>query len=849
MKHWIIHPGESTNPARLGAKAAALATLDGFDVPPWFVVSHEAISVPADETMRADMTEAVHRAALALAGEDGRLAVRSSAVCEDGAEDSYAGQFASYLNVAAADVFAHVQKVWESASTQQVTGYRAERGVEAAPVAMSVLVQRMLEPDIAGVAFAVDPVTGDASVAVIAAVAGCGEALVSGNTSGETLHVDQRGRVQRRTAPDAWDQGLVSDDLAARVAQLVRDVSAMRGTPQDIEWAWADDRLSLLQARPITSVHRAAQPSGAITIWDNSNIAESYCGVTTPLTFSFARRAYEEVYRTFCGLMGVPRDVITANDAVFRHMLGSLKGRVYYNLLNWYRLVAMLPGYRMNAGFMEQMMGVQDALPDAVRASLRGELPAANSNRLADALRLVRAMGALGWRYFTLGRRIGQFEQRLACALDETQTSLGEMRAEDLVAAYRDLERQLLPHWDAPILNDFFTMISYGVLRKQAQRLSADGNITWLSDLLGGVGDVVSTQPAVRIRAMAQHIVDDHATRDARMRVLCEGDAERALKAITDEDALRAMYDAYIADYGERCLQELKLESPTLQDDPTPLLRSIGAMARRLANGDDQSHPTGTDTDGASEQHIRERTRGRLIRRVIFKHVLKRTHARMRDRENLRFARTKVFGRVRRIFVHLGKRLTECGLLDEPRDIFLLEVEEAVGAVTGVLTTTDVGGLVALRRRTYESQLKQSPLPSRFETHGPVNPLHIVAGRDDKTSTQDDAHKRAGIGCCPGRVRGRARIIHDPVGVTLGPGDIIIAERTDPGWVLLFPAASAIVVEHGSILSHASIVARELNVPCVVAVHGVMAWLHDGDEIEIDGRSGKVWRIGESSRE
>ncbi|WP_243689552.1 hypothetical protein, partial [Geotalea toluenoxydans] len=123
------------------------------------------------------------------------------------------------------------------------------------------------------------------------------------------------------------------------------------------------DRLYLLQSRPITSLATLPDPDGGLNIWDNSNIVESYGGVTTPLTFSFARHIYEGVYRQFCRIMAVPADAIAANERIFPRMLGLVRGRVYYNLLNWYRLLAMLPGFTSNRRFMEQMMGLRRAFP------------------------------------------------------------------------------------------------------------------------------------------------------------------------------------------------------------------------------------------------------------------------------------------------------------------------------------------------------------------------------------------------------------------------------------------------------------------------------------------------------
>ena len=164
---------------------------------------------------------------------------------------------------------------------------------------------------------------------------------------------------------DAHRPALTDDEVRA-VAALARQAGHHFGRPQDIEWAIEDGCLYLLQARPITALSEVVDPDGALCLWDNSNIAESYAGVTTPLTFSFARRAYEEVYRQFCRLMRVPAARIAAHDDIFPRMLGLIRGRVYYNLLSWYRVLALLPGYALNRGFMEQMMGVRERLPESL---------------------------------------------------------------------------------------------------------------------------------------------------------------------------------------------------------------------------------------------------------------------------------------------------------------------------------------------------------------------------------------------------------------------------------------------------------------------------------------------------
>jgi pyruvate,water dikinase len=231
----------------------------------------------------------------------------------------------------------------------------------------------------------------------------------------------------------------------------------------------------------------------------------------------------------------------------------------------------------------------------------------------------------------------------------------------------------------------------------------------------------------------------------------------------------------------------------------------------------------------------------------VFWWVANNARRRVRDRENLRFERTRVFGRVRKIFLELGKRFVELGVLDDKRDVFYLEKEEVLGFVEGTGTTTNLKSLVAARKVEYE-RFQNEALPDRFETRGPVLSSTRLQKRADSNRTHEETlvengTSLQGIGCSSGVVRGPVRIVINPHGVQLQPGEIIVAERTDPGWIMLFPAAAGLIVERGSLLSHSAIVSRELGLPAVVAATGVMQWLRDGDCVELDGSNGLVRRL------
>jgi phosphohistidine swiveling domain-containing protein len=202
-----------------------------------------------------------------------------------------------------------------------------------------------------------------------------------------------------------------------------------------------------------------------------------------------------------------------------------------------------------------------------------------------------------------------------------------------------------------------------------------------------------------------------------------------------------------------------------------------------------------------------------------------------------------VFGRVRRVFVEIGRRFHDSDLLENARDIFYLQVGEILAFVNGTAVTTKLKDLVALRKRQWEEFRNQPAPPDRFETRGPVyqgNAFLPIAPTEDTTAAVEE---RVGLGCCPGKVRGQVCVVANPREASLVAGKILVAERTDPGWILLFPMAAGLIVERGNLLSHSAIVSRELGIPCVVSLSGATQWLRDGDLVELDGGKGIVRRL------
>ena len=810
-----------------GGKADNLRRLKslGFPVPEWIVIGPDEA---ADEAALAGE--------LAAAGLSGDFfAVRSSASAEDGALASFAGQFETLLAVPRAKLSEAVAQVRASVGSDAVLAYCRENGVAAEALRMSVVVQEMAAAEKSGVAFAVDFKTGSRKAVTVSAVRGLGEGLVSELAEADT-YVEKDGMIEAslsekihavrfapgggttvsELSPEERDKSVLSDEEARRVAEAARKISRAFGRPQDVEWALtADGKLWILQTRPITTLSKLPDPDEESVLWDNSNIVESYPGVTLPLTFSFARTVYSAVYRQLCFALGVERALVDANPDAFE-MLGHWKGRFYYNLRNWYRVLMMLPGYRVNAGFMETMMGVKEPLR---------EKPSIRPSRRPEWLRVCSTIIGVACQALTLDSRVKAFMRRF----DEVVTpleerDLGELSCAELAALYDDLQREFVAGWRTPLANDFFAMIAYGSLKKSLVKWGVDAGGSMQNDILVGIGDIVSAEPMRRLAALAELVRGDAELKKA----LASGDAAAFTAEIPNHPVFESEWKAYLKKFGPRCMGELKLETVTYDMDPEPLvamLRGYAAAPLPL-----QALPKEPDLSAL---------KGHPLRRILFKLLRSRARRYVSNRENLRFERTRLFAVIRRIMLAFGARLLGAGFLDAPRDVFYLEMPEVLGFALGCADPGTFRELVAGRKALFAKYEKEPALPERFETRGGV-----IVPRDETPSGPDAAPESdgtlKGLGCCRGVVRGKATVIRDLSCAGDTAGRILVAERTDPGWGPLFPLAKGVLVERGSVLSHAAILTRELGIPCVVGVKGLLSAVATGDEIELDGAAGTV---------
>lgn len=266
--HWLA----ASLPDGGAALRAQLAAAQADDA--LAAVASEAHAIVAGLTLPDALRTAVADAYRRLGEADPPVAVRSSACAEDSEAASFAGQQETYLHVRGlADVEQRIRDCWASFFSERALFYRSEKG-SLEDLAMAVVVQRMVDADVAGVLFTVDPARGRRDRMVVEAVFGLGEAVVSGQVTPDQYSLARDGRVKRvRVAVQPYrvvrapeggvrDEPLdeaegsrqkLDEDRLFRLATVGRDLEERLGTPQDIEWAFEGDELFVLQARPVTA--------------------------------------------------------------------------------------------------------------------------------------------------------------------------------------------------------------------------------------------------------------------------------------------------------------------------------------------------------------------------------------------------------------------------------------------------------------------------------------------------------------------------------------------------------------------------------------------------------------------
>jgi phosphohistidine swiveling domain-containing protein len=799
--------------------------------------------------------------------EEDYFSVRSSAIGEDGEDISFAGIHESFLYVNGFEsLLENIKKVWVSAFSRDALRFRINNNIPVDNIETGVVVQKMVNPLKSGVVFTVNPNNSNTNEIYISSLFGAGEGLVSRGFDADLYIIlkDERsfsfnyGEKREKLVFDSLkksglktenvDEGFIFESsLTKEELKSLTDISIKIEKhfkkPQDIEFAIGDDNeIYILQSRPVTTAKEYGPARGEKIVWDNSNIIESYSGPTSPMTISFIKHAYSIVYFCFSGVMGIPEKKIDENEEVFNNMLGFFNGRVYYNILNWYRLVKLFPGFSYNKKFMESMMGLQNIVD--VEAEKEVGFFRKYFVELPSLIKLILKTAS---NFLGIEEKVKRFNDNFEENYQEWKDlDFSKQTPYQNMLTYQTMEKNLLWNWDVPIINDFYVMVYYGLLKNLCIKWCGDESGSLQNDLICGDGNIDSTKPTRLLLEIAEIVRADKKLHDFFM--------ENSPKALSlkiplmDEfQSINEKVDYYLEEYGFRCINELKLEEPSLHETPEFIYQCIKNYLEM-----DNLDSVNPDFIEKREKDIRLKAEKRVdknlnsgvmgkIKKFIFKRVLNNARRGVRNRENMRFARTKIYGILRNLLNGTGKYFVKEGILKDSQDIYYLKIDELWDYVKGTAVDYNLSSLTEFRKseyRTYYNEEDNIP-DDHFETYG--LPYHKNLRKNFKKPAEKDFNgDLKGTGCSPGQLTEKIKIVKSPRDDLKLNKEILVAERTDPGWVPLYPSVSGVLIERGSILSHSAIVAREMGIPTIVGIPDLIEKLKDVEKVSMDGTTGIV---------
>ncbi|WP_354246707.1 PEP/pyruvate-binding domain-containing protein [Arthrobacter sp. UYEF20] len=838
-------------PAGLEQVHRRLAATDADDLPALAGLAATARGLALDAAVPAGIADAL-RASYAALGADVPVAVRSSATAEDLPFASFAGQQDTFLNVVGAEaVIAAVRQCWASLWTDRAVSYRASHGISPSTVALAVVVQRMVDAAVAGVLFTANPVTGRRHEAVIDASPGLGEAVVSGAVNPDHFVVDGASRrilerrigskalairslpgggTERIEQSDGASAPCLTDAQLAALELLGRRAEVHFGSPQDLEWAIDGDGTAwLTQSRPITTLYPLPDkpPSGeGLRVYLCFSLAQ---GLTRPLTpmglagfrliaSSVATAAHFDVPEP----SGGPSPYVQAGQRIFFDLtpvVRSSTGRAIVPRV--FDVMETRSATVLRRLFEDPRFSLTVRSPWPV---LKHIVPVAARARVPESLlrALFRPEAAL--------RHVERFGERFRAALVVPADSTPVQRLDH---AERILGRELFP-----VVPNVIPLpaLGFALLAAAGKLLGRRPQPGELQAVLRGLPNNVTTEMDLALWQLAAAIRADAASA-AVFAGTALPELVRRYRARELPAVVQSGLAGFLSRYGHRAVAEIDLGMPRWSDDPAHLL---GVLANYLRLNDSALAPDrqfGKAAREAEEQVARlvaaagkrSRLRGALVRAA-----LKRTRLFAGLRELPKYHLVEALASVRQQLALVGTELAAAGRIGEADDVFFLELAEARAGLGGKL----LNGIVEQRRAAYEAELGRRHIPRVLLSDGTEPEALQPAGGPGATAA--DEGTLSGTPASAGTVTARARVILDPQGAHLEPGEILVAPSTDPGWTPLFLTAGGLVMEMGGPNSHGAVVAREYGIPAVVGVPDATTRILTGHSITVDGAAGTV---------
>lgn len=773
----------------------------------------ESIAIPADiaEEIAGHLTKDAY-------------AVRSSATAEDLPTASFAGQQDTYLNIIGKEaILQHISKCWASLFTERAVTYRIQNGFDHHKVYLSVVVQKMVFPEAAGIMFTADPVTANRKVLSIDASFGLGEAMVSGLVNADLYKVsngkiiDKKistkklaiyalkdgGTKEQEIAPEMQDKQALTDEQILQLERMGRKIEKHFGSPQDIEWCLVDDTFYIVQSRPITTLFPIPEADDAENhVYVSVGHQQMMTDAMKPLGLAFWLSTTHAPMRTAGGRLFVDITAMLASPAGRKQLLEVTLGKSDPLIKDALLTIIEREGFIKPAPDTEQV-------PGSIASASGDQSEIENDPAVAAGL-------------------IRYSETLIAALKQNIQTKSGTDLVDFICEDIRQLLKSMFdprtikaimaamtaPTWINEKMNEWLGEKNAADTLSQ----SVSNNITSEMGLaLLDVADVIRPYPA--IVDYLQHVKEDNFL-------------EELVKFDGGKESQNAIH-AFLHKYGMRCAGEIDITKTRWSEKPATLIPTILTNIKNFEpNESKRKFEQGLQEALKKEQELLDRLKqlpDGEQKAAETKHKIGLVRNFAGYREHPKYTMISCYFIYKQALLKEAEQLVQAGVMHEKEDIYYLNFEE----LREVVRTKKLHqALISKRKDAYKLHQKLTP-PRVITSDG-----EIITGRYNREDLPAGA--LAGLAVSSGVIEGRARVILNMEDADLEEGDILVTTFTDPSWTPLFVSIKGLITEVGGLMTHGAVIAREYGLPAVVGVENATKLIRDGQRIRVNGTDGYV---------
>lgn len=778
-------------------------------------------------TIQKDIIEEILSHFLTL-GENNAYAVRSSATAEDLPTASFAGQQDTYLNLRGREaILNHIKKCWASLFTDRAVIYRIQNGFDHRKVYLAVVVQKMVFPQVSGIMFTADPVTGNRKVLSIDASYGLGEALVSGLVNADMYKVREGNIIHKNIAtkklaiyplqhggtekqhiePKLQNKQALTDEQILDLEIMGRNLEEHFASPQDIEWCLADDKFYLVQSRPITTLYPVPEVEDEENhVYISVGHQQMMTDPLKPLGMSFFQLiSFGKRFKAGGRLFVDVAQMLASPES--REML--LKGMGQHDPLIKDAITTLLQRGDFIKVLPEEKEH-QNLNKDNKSEAPRKEEPQMDSdpNIVSDLIKKCEAS-------------VESLKQNIK---SKTGTEVFDFISEDI----GELKRILFDPQSSAV---FMAAINASAwINEKMQQWLGEKNV---ADILSqSVPNNVTSEMGLALMDVADAIRPYPEVIDYLEQLKNDDFLEEIVKFQGGQEAKDAINE-YLKKYGMRCSGEIDITRPRFSENPTTLIPMILSNIKNFQ-------------PKASERKFQQ---GRQEALKKEQELLKRLKELPDGEEKAKEAKGKIdlirnfigyreypkYGMVNRYFLYKqallkeAEKLVQAKVIHDKEDIYYLTFEELREVVASNKLDYNI-----INQRKEEHKLYEKLTPPRVMT----SEGEVITGKYNRENFPKGA--MVGLAVSSGVIEGRARVILNMEDAKLEKGDILVTSFTDPSWTPLFVSIKGLVTEVGGLMTHGAVIAREYGLPAVVGVENATKLIKDGQQIRVHGTEGYV---------